>query len=257
VSAGAPAGAGLRPGAVTLAAVSDNQDSARFLEGLGRALHTPWRLNEATRLSLDSLAQRYAAQRGLTHQPVGETPPRTWFLETVTPAKSHSFMRGALGGGTEGVLFYAERAVPVKRGHVMEGWTVALYDVPAAATLAYGIVCLFRPGVARGGRRPLEVTAPRGLIEVSAGDATLHDRYLVAVREDEQDAVAGLFTPEFIAWITALPWQGTGVEVMRFELRNGVLCVYARPKARTAVALDAFCGRAAQIAANIIEASGG
>jgi hypothetical protein len=235
--------------------VSDDPDRARFLEGLGRALRTPWRLNEATRLSLDRLAQRYAAQRGLIHQTAGETPPRTWFLETVTPAKSHSFMRGPLGGGAEGVLFYAERAIPVKRGHVMEGWTVALYELPGAATLAYGIACLFRPGVARGGRRPLEVTAPRGLIEVSAGDATLHDRYLVAMREDEQEAVARLFTSEFIAWITVLPWQGTGADVTRFELRNGVLCVYARPKARTAAALDAFAERAAHIAARIIEAA--
>jgi hypothetical protein len=237
--------------------VNDSPDRARFLEGLGRAARTPWRLNEATRLSLDSLARRYAAERGLVHQAVGETPARTWFLETVTPAKSHSFLRGSLGGGAEGVLFYAERAVPVKRGQVMEGWTVALYDVPAAARLAYGIACLFRPGVARGGRRPLEVVAPRGLIEVSGGDATLHDRYLIAVREGDQDAAARLFTPAFIAWMTALPWQGTGVEVTRFELRNGVLCVYARPKARTAAALDAFSGRAAHIAAHIIETAAG
>jgi hypothetical protein len=236
--------------------VSENPDRARFLEGLGRALRTPWRLNQTTRLSLDSLAQRYAAERGLIHQPVGETPPRTWFLETVTPAKSHSFLRGALGGGAEGGLFYAERAVPVKRGQVMEGWTVALYDVPTAATLAYGIACLFRPGVPRAGRRPLAVTAPPGLIEVSLGDATLHDHYLVAVREADQDAAARLFTPAFIAWITALPWQATGAEVTRFELRNGRLCVYAKPKARTAAALDAFSGRAAHIAARIIEAAG-
>jgi hypothetical protein len=235
--------------------VSDNPDRARFLEGLGRALRTPWRLNQATRLSLDSLTQRYAAERGLVHQPVGETPPRTWFLETVAPAKSHSFLRGPLGGGTEGVLFYAERAIPVKRGQVMEGWTVALYQLPAAATLAYGVACLFRPGVVRRGRRPLEVAAPRGLIEVSLGDATLHERYLVALREDDQAAAPRLFTAEFLAWITALPWHGTGAEVTRFELRNGVLCVYAKPKARTAAALDAFSGRAAHIAARITEAA--
>lgn len=236
--------------------MSDNPDRARFLEGLVRALRTPWRLNEATRLSLDSLAQRYAAERGLVHHAVGETPPRTWFLETVVPAKSHSFLRGPLGGGAEGVLFYAERAIPVKRGQVMEGWTVALYELPAAATLAYGIACLFRPGVTLGGRRPLEVVAPRGLMEVSLGDETLHDRHLVAVREDDQKAAQRLFTAEFIAWITALPWQATGAEVTRFELCNGVLCVYAKPKARTAAALDAFSGRATHIAARIIEAAG-
>jgi hypothetical protein len=235
--------------------VSDDSDRARFLQGLGRALRRPWRLNETTRLSLDSLAQRYAAERGLGHQPAGETPPATWFLETVEPAKSHSFLRGALGGGVEGVLFYAERAIPVKRGQLMEGWTVAFYVVPQAATLAYGIACLFRPGAGSGGRRPLAVQAPRGLSEVAL-DATLDERFLVACDDNDREPLARLFTAEFIAWLGRLPWQATGADVTRFELRSGRLCVYAKPKARTAVALDAFGGRAALIAARIIEAAG-
>ena len=235
--------------------MSDDPDRARFLEGLGRALRRPWRLNEVTRLSLDSLTQRYAAERGLGHQPAGETPPATWFLETVVPAKSHSFLRGALGGGVEGVLFYAERAIPVKRGQLMEGWTVALYQVPQAATLGYGIACLFRPGAGTGARRPVAVEAPRGLTEVAL-DATLDERFLVAAADDDRESLARLFTTEFIAWLNGLPWQETGAQVTRFELRNGRLCVYAKPKARTAMALDAFGGRAALIAARIIEAAG-
>jgi hypothetical protein len=234
--------------------VSDDSDRARFLEGLGRALRRPWRLNEATRLSLDSLAQRYAAGRGLGHHPGGETPPATWFLETVAPAKSHSFLRGALGGGVEGVLFYAERAIPVKRGQLMEGWTVALYDVPQAPTLGYGIACLFRPGAGKGGRRPLPVEAPRGLIPVAL-DATLDERFLVAVAEDGREALARLFTAEFIAWLNRLPWQPTGAEVTRFELRSGRLCVYTKRKARTAAALDTFGARAGLIAARVIDAA--
>jgi hypothetical protein len=235
--------------------VSDDPDRAHFLQGFGRALRRPWRLNEATRLALDALAQRYAAERGLGHQPAGETPPATWFLETVVPAKSHSFLRGALGGGVEGVLFYAERAIPVKRGQLMEGWTVALYQVPQAAMLAYGIACLFRPGVAWRGRRPLALEAPPRLTEVPL-DARLDERFLVAVADDDREALARLFTAEFIEWLDGLPWQPTGAEVTRFELRNGLLCVYTKPKARTAAALDAFAGRAAQIAARVIEAAG-
>jgi hypothetical protein len=235
--------------------VSEDPDRARFLQGLGRALRRPWRLNEATRLSLDSLAQRYAAERGLGHQPAGETPPATWFLETVVPAKSHSFLHGALGGGVEGVLFYAERALPVKRGQLMEGWTVALYQVPQAATLGYGIACLFRPGAGSGGRRPLAVEAPRGLTEVAL-DAMLDERFLVAVTNDDREPLARLFTAEFIAWLDGLPWQVTGAGVTRFELRGGRLCVYTKPKARTAAALDAFGERAAVIAARVIGAAG-
>jgi hypothetical protein len=235
--------------------VSDDRDRARVLEGLRCALRRPWRLNEATRLSLDSLARRYAADRDLDHQPAGETPPETWFLETVVPAKSHSFLRGQLAGGVGSVLFYAERAIPVKRGQVMEGWTVALYALPEAATLAYGVACLFRPGAGRGGRRPLAVQAPRGLTE-AALDQTLDERYLVAVSDDEREALHRVFTAEFIAWINGLPWQASGAEVTRFELRNGRLCVYAKPKARTAAALDTFAKRAAHIAAHVTEAAG-
>jgi hypothetical protein len=236
--------------------VSHDSDRARFLQGLARALRQPWRLNETTRLALDSLAQRYAARHGLSYQPTAATPPATWFLETVEPAKSHSVLRGSLAGGVEGALFYAERAIPVKRGQVMEGWTVALYELPVGATLAYGIACLFRPGAAWGGRRPLPVAVPRGLIEVSLGDATLDGRFLIAVSEEHRAAVARLFTADFIAWMNGLPGERTGEAVTRFELRNGVLCVYAKPKARSGQALDAFCERAAHVAARIVVAAG-
>jgi hypothetical protein len=235
--------------------VSDDPDRARFAQGLGRALRRPWRLNQATRLAIDSLAQRYGAARGLSHQPAGETPPATWFLETLVAAKSHSFLRGTLGGGPAALLFYGEREVRVKRGEVMEGWTVALYQLPEAARLAYGIACLFRPGAVMGGRLQLPVVVPRGLTEIPLGDATLDERFLVAVSDGDQPAVDRLFTTDFIAWIDELPWQRTGDGVTRFELRNGALCVYAKPKARTAAALDAFCGRAAHIAARVGEAA--
>lgn len=236
--------------------MSDDPDRAHFTQGLARALRRPWRLNQSTRLSIDSFAQRYAAARGLVYQPVGETPPAAWFLETLTPAKSHSFLHGALGGGAAGVLFFAERAVRVKRDEVMEGWTVALYRPPDAARLAYGIACLFRPGPVLRGRVELPVAVPRGLIESPLGEAAVDERFLVAVTAGDQPAVERLFTPAFIAWIGELPWQRTGRGVTRFELRNGVLIVYAKPKIRTAAALDAFCERAAHIAARIGEATG-
>jgi hypothetical protein len=236
--------------------VSDDSDRARLTEGLVRALRRPWRLNEATRLSIDSLAQRYAGARGLSYQPTGETPPATWFLETLMPPKSHSFLRGTLSGGAAGVLFYGERPVRLKRGEVMQGWTVALCQLPEATRLVYGIACVFRPGAVLRGRLELPVVVPRGLTEIRLGDASLDERFLVAVTDGDQPATDRLFTPGFIAWIDGLPWQRTGDGVIRFELRNGFLCVYAKSKIRTAAALDAFAERAAHIAARIGEAAG-
>lgn len=236
--------------------MSDDPDRARLAQGLGRALRRPWRLNQATRLAIDSLARRYADARGLSYQPTGETPPSTWFLETLVPAASHSFLRGKLSGGADGVLFFGERSVPVRRGEVREGWTVALYRMPEATRLAYGIACLFRPGAGREGRLPFSVAVPRGLTEFPLGRAALDERLLVAATDGDRPALDRLFTPEFSAWLDEQPWQRTGEGVTRFELRNGVLCVYAKPKHSTAAALDAFCRRAARIADRIGEAAG-
>lgn len=244
-------------GAVTLALVSEDPDRARFGQGLRRALRQPWRLNEATRLSLDAFAQRYAAGHGLSYAPAGTTPPATWFLETVEPTKSHSFLRGRLAGGADGGLFYAERAVPVKRGQVMDGWTVALYEIPAATRLAYGIACRFRPGADWRGRIPLAMDVPRGLLDRPLGHPALDERFQVTVGEDDGPAVTRLLDSQFLAWLEDLPWQRTGDGVTRFELRGASLCVYAKPKARTASELNVFCERAAHIAGQVGEASAG
>jgi hypothetical protein len=80
------------------------------------------------------------------------------------------------------------------------------------------------------------------------------ERFLVAASEGDQAVVLRLFDAEFVAWLDELPWRRTGEELIRFELRNGRLCVYAKPKARTVDALDAFCGRAAHVAAHITAA---
>jgi hypothetical protein len=206
-------------------------------------------------MALDAFAPRYAASRELAYAPAGENPPATWFLESVALDRSHSFLRGPLAGGPQGTLFYVDRPVPTRRRQ-MTGWTVALYVLPDAARLAYGIACAFRPGPVWGGRVQLPVTVPPGLTETPVHEPTLDERYLVAVSEGELAAVPRVFSDDFAGWLAGLPWQKTGAEVPRFELRNGTLCVYTKPKLRTARGLDVFCERAARVATQVIEAAG-
>jgi hypothetical protein len=235
--------------------VSEHADRAHLSHGLRRVVGRPWRISQGRRLSLDAFVDRYAAVRGLEYQPSGETPPATWFLESVAPDRSHAFLRGPVAGGVEGRVFLAERAVTVRRRRqVMTGWTVALFDVAGAAQLAYGIACLFRPGPAWRGRVTVPVEVPRDLVEVPTADPAVPERFLVAASEGDQSAAIRLFDAEFVAWLDEQPWRRTGEELVRFELRNGRLCVYAKPKAQTVEALDAFCGRAAHVAAHITAA---
>jgi hypothetical protein len=138
----------------------------------------------------------------------------------------------------------------------MDGWTVALYELPEARQLAYGLVCLWRPGAVWGGRVQLNSPLPQELTEQPMGDPPFDERYRVAVRsEEDRPGVDALFTPDFVSWMTELPWEKTGGTVTRFELRNGALCVYVREKFRTAETLDGFAARAAHIAARVLTAT--
>lgn len=242
---------GARP-VVTLRRVSEPSDRAHLIDGLGRVLRRPWRIHEAGRNSLDAFAERYGKERGMEYRLADDTPPATWFLEAVEPARSHSFLRGPLAGGPAGTVFFAERGVTVRRQRqMMTGWTVAVCDIAGATRLAYGIACLFAPGSAWGGRVKLPVDVPRTLVVAPPVDPSLPDRYLVAVSAGDEVAVGELFDAAFVGWLAGLPWRRTGEELIRFELRNGRLCVYAKPKARTAQALDAFCERAAHITRHV------
>ena len=236
---------GERSGAVTLPGVSHDPDRAHLFHGLSRAVRRPWRLNEATRLSIDSLAQRYGADRGLSHQTAGATPPATWFLETVVPAKSHSFLQRGAGGRRRGRALLrgagdSRQARPADGGldggalRAASGGRARLWHrLPVPAGRRQG----WPPAAARW-RRPAASLSSRST-RGSTSASSLRSPMTIG------EPLARLFTDEFIAWLDRLPWRPTGAEVMRFELRNGGLCVYAKPKARSATALDAFGGRAA------------
>jgi len=233
-------------------------DHARRSEGLKRALRRPWKLTDAARMSADAFAERYAHSRGLSYEITAGTPRGTWFLGAVWAKRSHSFLRGRLAGGADGLLFYPEKLVGGGRVAVREGWTAACYEIPAARELAQGIACVPRLGPIWGGRVKLVSAIPPGLAVTTTGDTGFDGTYEVGVASDHDRAgVSALFDADFTAWMRGLPFGKLGEQSTRIELCAGVLCVYTKGMLTTAEELDAFCQRAARIAAEVQRAVAG
>ena len=210
-------------------------DHARRSEGLKRALRRPWKLTDAARMSADAFAERYAHSRGLSYEITAGTPRGTWFLGAVWAKRSHSFLRGRLAGGADGLLFYPEKLVGGGRVAVREGWTAARYEVPTARELAQGIACVPRLGPIWGGRVKLVSAIPPGLAVTTTGDAGFDGTYEVGVASDHDRAgVSALFDADFTAWMRGLPFGKLGEQSTRIELCAGVLCVYTKGMLTTA-----------------------
>jgi hypothetical protein len=228
------------------------QDQASLRDGVGRALRRPWQLTDIARMSVDAFAERYARSRQLTYELNGTTPGGSWFLSSIYPKRSHSFMRGPLAGGPQGLLWYAEKVLRAGRGRARQSWTVVCYDLAAPGGSAAGIACVPRQNPLWGGRLKLVSILPRELTPVAVGDAKFDQSYEVGIVGDtEQASISGLFTADFTAWMCELPFGKFGADSTRFEVRAGTLCVYTRGAQRTTQTLDAFCQRAARIAAQV------
>lgn len=63
------------------------------------------------------------------------------------------------------------------------------------------------------------------------------------VSDGDQTSVRALFTGDFMSWMGGLPFGKLGNDATRFEVRAGVLCVYAKGKRGTTQSLDEFCAR--------------
>jgi len=229
-------------------------------------------------------AQRYAISRELTYQaaasrgddppyppaaasrgddppypPPGGAPgpawraPGPWFLSSVDARRSFGLMRGGLGGGPVGELWFTE-GQPRRLGRPRRQWTVARYEI-LQAQRAGGIACMARQWPSRRDR-----ALPRGLSPVPAGDARFDELYAVAVAGGEP--VYGgltwaerLFSGSFTAWMTAQPYGEHGADAVGFQSQGGLICVFAPAWRATPEALDDFCTRAAHIAAAIEHAT--
>jgi hypothetical protein len=247
-----PGGIDIPPGPPAVFGGMTGEDQASLRDGLSRALRHPWQLTDMVRMSVDAFAERYARDRQLTYQLTGTTPGGPWFLASIYPKRSHSFMRGPLAGGPQGLLWYAEKVLSAGRGRARQSWTVACYDLAEVGGSAAGIACVPRQNPLWGGRLKLVSILPRDLTSVAAGDARFDRGYEVGiVGNSDRASMAALFTADFTAWMCELPFGKLGADSTRFEIRAGILCVYTRGAQRTTQALDAFCQRAARIAVQV------
>ena len=216
---------------------------------------------ELSRPALEELARRYAAGRGLTW--VGGSGPAwrdpgPWFLSSLDVTRSFGLVQGAIGGGLDGELWYAEGAVRGPGGS-RAPWIVARYEI-GGTRHGGAISCTVR-------RRHLAVLGlhqdgplPRGLVEVPTGDEQFDQRYVVGLAGgDLADAgrpwAGQLFSAEFTGWMLGEPFGEHGAEATCFQLQGGLACVYAAGWPGTADELDAFCGRAARIATEVSRVS--
>jgi hypothetical protein len=213
---------------------------------------------ELTRPALEGFAGQYAASRGLSCLTEG-TPawrdPGPWFLSATDITKSFGLMRGGIGAGPDGELWYAEEAVRGPGGS-RQRWIVARYEI-AQARRAGGIACAVRRrhnfpvlGLRQDG--PL----PRGLTETPTGDEQFDQRYVVGAAggdlvNGERPWASRLFTAELTGWLLEQPYGEHGTDATCFQLQGDLACVYAAGWPGTGGELDAFCGRAARIAAEV------
>lgn len=228
-----------------------SRDRARLTEGLARAARRPWRLDQSRRWSIDAFARRYAQARGLHYEEWRDTPGGALWLAGLEATRSHSFISGALGGGPEGLMFFAERVVDARK-NLYQGWTVARYALPAARRLTDGLSCVPRLTPAWRGRVHLGSVLPDELTPVRVGDARFDERHEVGLAyTGDEEIFPDLFSSGFSEWLDALPFGRHGEAMLRFELRRDVLCVWLREKQHTEAALDAFCANAARVAAHV------
>jgi hypothetical protein len=223
---------------------------AQLAEGLSRALRQPRHLGDAHRMSVAAFAERYAASRRLSYEASGQTSGSPWFLASLDPKRSHSFLTGRLAGGAAGQLWYAEQVVHTPRGGIHEPWTVARYDTTGASP-AGGLACVvLRTGQLLGGQLHFVSLLPGGLTVAATGHPDVDRRFQVGVTGDS-GLPGRVFTADFTAWLGQLPYGKLGKDATCFQLQQGSVCVYTRGALDTSEGLDVFCERAAKIAAQL------
>jgi hypothetical protein len=177
-------------------------------------------------------------------------------VSSVDQRRSFGLVRGELGGGPVGELWFTE-GQPRRLGRSRRQWTVARYEI-LQARRAGAIACMARRWPSRRDR-----ALPRGLTPTPAGDARFDELYAVGVAGGEMLRPVGggltwaerLFSGSFTAWMAAQPYGEHGADAASFQSQAGLVCVFAPGWRATSDALDDFITRASFIAAAIEHAT--
>lgn len=188
--------------------------------------------------------REFARERGLTHREAGK-------LRDVTPLllggdDARDVIEGVLPGGLKGTLaLHSPDMAGSRRGE----FTVVVGTVPESAGIVRAFSCRSRDVEVIPAYKKLEQLGKWR--EISLESAEFDRAYALEVLDAQRDAwMLQLFSPAFIAWLTANAPQG-----LCFEVNSGHLCVAVPRALARAEELDELCAAAAHVAARLREES--
>jgi hypothetical protein len=188
----------------------------------------------------------YASARGLQRSPGGGLPPATPLLRKGDRRYAEQIMSGDLPGGVAGTVClytYEERHSDSEGREDVDPYrfTVAAFDVPAAAARIADLYCQRRSGF-----RFMDSTedAFRRMQRLELESDRLDRRYEIFYGvKDDQNWARQLFEPSFIIWLS-----DSAPEDFAFEFSAGALVVSTKGHRDDADGLDAICEAACRVA---------
>ncbi len=206
----------------------------------------------AGRRATEDFYSSYAEERGLARRLGGALPSATPLLRKGDRRGAVQIMTGELPGGLTGTLGLYTCESDTRDGDGEPDvdyfdYTVVLSDLPETAAKARGLHCERRSGFRVPGS---EDPAAKGR-RLELGDEAFERAFEIFFdpRDDER-WLRGLFSPDFVAWLTATAPPG-----LAFELVAGSLNVNVEDHLDSVEELDELCEAAAVVAERLREAA--
>ncbi|HEY3021597.1 MAG TPA: hypothetical protein VGJ32_15475 [Solirubrobacteraceae bacterium] len=191
----------------------------------------------------------WAGGAGLRYTPSGDLPEATPLLRRGDRRFARNLAAGELPGGLPGIL--AGYVYEVEQGdddYEAHPNTVVVARLPETLGFLPELTVEPRDGWSVFDRVE-DVARRRRRIEMES--IALARRFEIFVRRDEDEIwVRRLFAPSFVDWLAE-----RAPEALRFELRDGILCVALPREVTDPAYLEAFCRTASYVAARFRQES--